>query len=290
MASVSVSKHHGLGNDFLVLVANTEANRGVDLSIPAAAELARRICDRHRGIGADGLLLALGVTEAERVQHDVSVRMRLHNADGSVAEMSGNGIRCFVQGLLDGNHADVGTIRVLTDAGVREVTAASSDPSGIAWIRVDMGTALVNSFPVPTEVQQLIGERRVLTVDVGNPHIVIADDPSSIDIGSFGPAVEQHFMKTSGGINVEVVAASKTKTGDVVFDALDMVVWERGVGITQACGTGAVASAVAAHQWAMVGAHSEVRQPGGNASVEINGDQIFLIGPSQAVADCVFTW
>ncbi len=313
MGSASVSKHHGLGNDFLVLVAEAEANRDLDLSVVAGAELARRVCDRHRGIGADGLLLALAVTETERAQHSVGVRMRLHNADGSVAEMSGNGIRCFVQGLLDGGHVDAGTVRVLTDAGVRVVEAGSSDANGLAWIRVDMGTALVNSFPVPAGAQQLIGERRALTIDVGNPHIVIADDPSLVDIESFGPAIEQYFMSSSGGINVEIVATAKHGTPNndsnndanndansdtnkpglsrtIGDDVLDMVVWERGVGITQACGTGAVASAVAANRWGMVGAHSEVRQPGGSARVEIDGDQIFLIGPSQSIANCVFTW
>ena len=174
---------------------------------------------------------------------------------------------------------------MLTDAGIREVVAEASDASGLAQIRVDMGSVKINAIPIPVAVRAIIGERRVVTVDVGNPHIVIAGDPASIDIGSFGPEVEQHFMATSGGINVEVVRAVPGET-----DVLDMTVWERGVGITQACGTGATACAVAAHQWGMVGAHSEVRQPGGTASVEILGNQLTLIGPSQAVASCQFSW
>jgi diaminopimelate epimerase len=285
MQTVAVSKHHGLGNDFLVLAAADEANVGVDLSPTAAAQLARRICDRHLGLGADGLLLALPVADNERSTLRVDIRMRLHNADGSVAEMSGNGIRCFIQGLLEGGHLSPGTIRVLTDAGVREVLAEATDGRGLAQVRVDMGLASVGAIAIPDAVRSLIGERPVVTVDVGNPHIVIAADLTTIDIATFGPQVEQHFMASHGGINVEVIQAAP---GQV--DVLDMVVWERGVGITQACGTGATACAVAAHRWGMVGARSEVRQPGGTAVVEISGDRLALIGPSQTIAQCRFSW
>jgi diaminopimelate epimerase len=293
MRSVTVTKHHGLGNDFLVLVAlpGTEGE-SLDVSFSAMAELARAVCDRHRGIGADGLLLALAVTERERVEDHADVRMRLHNADGSVAEMSGNGIRCFVQGLLNGGHVQPRTIRVLTDAGLRVVQAHATDAQGISWIRVEMGRALINSIVIPQEVQKIVGERRCLTVDVGNPHIVIADDLANVEIATFGPAIEKFFMESSGGINVEVVSPGGVRSsanGEEV-SVLNMAVWERGVGVTQACGTGAVASAVAAHSWGLIRAHSEVRQPGGNAGVEIDGDRLTLIGPSQNVATCVFSW
>jgi diaminopimelate epimerase len=273
MSPVTVTKHHGLGNDFLVLLCLDEHD---DVpSVLRGAAMARHLCDRHRGIGADGLLVA----SRPAATSDADVVMRLHNADGSVAEMSGNGVRCFAQAVVDSGFRPAGTLRVQTDAGLRVLSVDATDDHGLAQVRVDMGVAKVDSFEVPEAASKIIGARRVMTVDVGNPHIVIECDPATVDIATLGPAVEAHFMAEFGGINVEVVAARDA-------DNVDMVVWERGVGITQACGTGATASAIATHRWGLTGNATAVHQPGGSATVELNGEQVRLIGPSQFVATC----
>ena len=296
-SQVAVRKYHGLGNDFLVLL-NVGANRGLSgpaLTIETGADLARAICDRHRGVGADGLL----VVSAAPADGTAVVTMRLHNADGSIAEMSGNGIRCFSQGVIDAELAPIGILRVQTDAGLRVVSVGATDADGVANIAVEMGVAKIDSFVIPAPVHALVqalGDPyvHVAAVDVGNPHLVVAVDPLRVDIASFpiasfGASVEEHFMDAFGGINVHVVAPAASVDGALV-DTLDMTIWERGVGITQACGTGATAVAVAAFGWGLVGPVCDVRQPGGVARVEIDGERLMLIGPSQFVAACDFAW
>ena len=271
-AAITLTKHHGLGNDFLVLA---DVDGALDLSLAEGDALARHLCDRHRGIGADGLLLALPAPR----DRSAAVTMRLHNADGGVAEMSGNGIRCFAQAVVDGGLVSAGTLRVATDAGLRVVEVEPSDAAGLAAIRVDMGVAKLDSIPLGT----IAGAGRVRTVDVGNPHVVIEGDPQAVDLTVLGPQVEAPYMDATGGINVEVIAPAGP-------GAIDMVVWERGVGITQACGTGATAAALVAHRWGLVGPRVEVRQPGGSSVVEITGDAesdtagLTLVGPSQFIA------
>jgi diaminopimelate epimerase len=303
---VKLRKYHGLGNDFLVLL-DVEGHRSVAESLSGGemASLARAACSRHRGIGADGML----VVSPGPVDGSAHVTMRLYNADGSIAEMSGNGIRCFSQGVVDVGVAAKGTLRVHTDAGLRVVEVGASNADGVANIRVDMGVAKVDAFAIPAPVRALVAAledptARIATVDVGNPHLVVGVDRARIDIASFdialfGAAAEEYFMDAFGGINVHVVArapvsdppASETENStDHIVSVLDMTIWERGVGITEACGTGATAVAVAAHGWGWVGAVSELRQPGGSAQVEIVGEQLTLIGPSQFVASSEFAW
>lgn len=318
-STVKLRKYHGLGNDFLVLldvdgyrgIARIEDVDGVNsmdsvdggLSQPDATALAQSACNRHRGIGADGLLI---VTRGP-ADGSADITMRLHNADGSIAEMSGNGIRCFSQGVVDAGLAATGILRVHTDAGLRVVEVGETDVEGVASIRVDMGVAKVDAFAVPNAVVALVealGDptARIATVDVGNPHLIVGVDSSKVDIAAFaiatfGPAVEEHFMSAFGGINVHVVARALPSADQLVsggvsqgVDVLNMTIWERGVGVTEACGTGATAVAVAAQGWGWVGSVTELRQPGGTALVEIAGEQITLIGPSQFVAACDFVW
>jgi diaminopimelate epimerase len=302
---VRLQKYHGLGNDFLVLL-DIEGHRWAESDVDGrAAALARAVCNRHRGIGADGLLFVT----AGPIDGSADVTMRLHNADGSIAEMSGNGIRCFSQAVVDAAIAPVGTLRVQTDAGLRVVEVGQTNADGIANIRVDMGIAKIDAFEIPAPVQALVkalgdSSVRVATVDVGNPHIIVGVDAAIIDvatfdIASFGASVEKHFMEAFGGINVHVVSIAERSSTEsqmtVNFEdsgvaALDMTIWERGVGITEACGTGATAVAVAAHGWGWVGSICELRQPGGTARVEIVGEQLTLIGPSQFVAALDFAW
>lgn len=258
---LTFSKLHGLGNDFLV---------ALDEQSSAATTLgpddARRWCERRTGVGADGLIRG----EPTR---DGGIVMHLWNADGSRAEMSGNGIRCLAHAVLLARGATQATLEVTTDAGLRRVDATLDGPTR-ASIRVGMGPARPGP-EIPPAVRERYPAARMATVDVGNPHLVIeVPAPSEVDVGREGAWAEAQF---AAGVNVEFIGRGPEP------DALELVVWERGAGITQACGTGAVAAAATAHGWGLVGRLVEVLMPGGAAQVEV-ADQMVLIGPSELIA------
>jgi diaminopimelate epimerase len=259
-----LTKHHGLANDFLI--ALDEANDG-EVAIDGA--LARRLCDRRTGLGADGLIHGARPPAGS----DADVVMHLFNADGTRAEMSGNGIRCLAHAvaLARGGEAPV-ELTITTDGGTRRAKISSLNGK-MAEVSVSMGPAR----PGP-DVPEPLGERlttRHVTVDFGNPHLVIeVPDPANVDLTTEGAWLEQQFPD---GINVEYVAASAP-------DRLTMRVWERGVGITEACGTGACAAAHAAGLWGLIDGHATVAMPGGLAEVTL-GDDVVLAGPSELVAD-----
>jgi diaminopimelate epimerase len=291
-----LTKHHGLGNDFLVHLTD-DAATATDRR--AWVERAPRWCDRRRGIGADGLLIGLtgkaaadlGAETLGASEAPVDVVMTLINADGSVAEMSGNGIRCLAQAVL---MAEPGTetLRILTDAGVREVSADPSpdgDPTTIV-ASVDMGAAGPGPEPDrsvdidPSEVPAATADALALaplrsaTFDLGNPHLVLlVPDPEVIDLVAAGSTHEAAF---ADGMNVHFVAPTAGET-----DAITMRVWERGAGVTEACGTGATAVARAAHDWGLVGERVSVHMPGGDVVVDV-ADSMTLHGPASFISSC----
>lgn len=225
-------KYHGLGNDFLVLL-------DVDGKQPIDGELARAVCDRHRGVGADGLIrLTAG-----------PLRMELYNADGGRAETSGNGLRCVALAAADAGW-DVGrSFTITTDAGPRRV-----DLHDDGLVSVEMGAARIR------------GDR----VDMGNPHRVVFPDGEGFGV----PDVSDE--------NVEFVWLGGP-------DTLRMRVFERGVGETQACGSGACAAAAVAHARGLVGDRVVVEQPGGPVVVAL-GDPIVLTGPATYICDVEYPW
>lgn len=257
-----LTKHHGLGNDFLVALAADNPGLAPD------PDVARALCDRHRGLGADGLLYGLPGNDGADVQ------MVLLNADGSEAEISGNGIRCLGQAWLRSEGRTEGEVHVDSGSGRRELRVVRSAGDEM-WIRVDMGE--VRPGPeLPVDPSTLPGDRWA-TVDVGNPHLVVlVDDPAAVELATVGPRLERAF---ADGINVHVVATD----GDTV----DLHVWERGAGITQACGSGATAAASVVHGWGLTGSTVEVVMPGGAATVELVDGHAFLTGPTEFVADVV---
>ena len=258
MASLTLTKHHGLGNDFLVLLDPGDRH-------PVGVELARRLCDRHRGVGADGLI------RVGPGRDGADVTMHLRNADGGVAETSGNGLRCLAQAVVDAGLVPGPDLTVATAAGVRRATVRAGQPPGTATVRVEMGPAKVG----PDQPQEWPG-RRVRAVDMGNPHLVLfGADPYEVDVPAIGAQVEAVH---AGGMNVEFVAAGPQP------DELTMRVWERGVGETMACGSGACAAAAAAHDWDLVGPRVVVHQPGGAARVSLEDGTVLLTGPAQHVA------
>ncbi|RYG86353.1 diaminopimelate epimerase, partial [bacterium] len=226
---------HGIGNDFVMI--DTLATPLPELDL---AELSRRTNDRRRGIGGDGLILVeRGASEP--------FRMRMFNPDGSESEMCGNGIRCFARLLRDHGHLESGIARVETGAGVLELDLLAD-----GQVRVDMGIAELDPDRIgmaPGVGASLggapfqdapIGGYRGTAVSMGNPHVVIfTDDVASVDLESVGPELERSpFFPARVNVHFAQVL-SPTE--------LRMRTWERGAGITLACGTGACAVAVAAH-------------------------------------------
>jgi diaminopimelate epimerase len=258
-----LTKHHGLGNDFLITFAS---------EVPGdLAALARRLCDRHRGVGADGLIV---LTPATRP--GVDHVMTLHNADGSRAEISGNGIRCVAQAIALDRGVDTGTFVVETLAGDRTLVLRPGDAPHEVLVEVDMGAVGAGPALVREPVAPTVTPRRAATFDIGNPHLVVlVDDPAEVDLAVAGPAIEADY---ADGINVHFVAPQG--------DTLVLRVWERGAGITAACGSGAVVSAHAVHRWGLTGEHVRVEMPGGAAEVVL-GERCTLIGPSVFIAEIV---
>jgi diaminopimelate epimerase len=263
--ALTLTKHHGLGNDFLVVVDSRPDTQ-------LTADVARRLCDRHQGIGADGLILSRRLP----VGDDAVATFHLWNADGSEAEMSGNGMRCLAQALVGAGIApdDGSPFGVLTPAGHKQVTLRPIGP-GLVWVSVDMGAAKVGG----AQQRCNVGHGQLL-VDMGNPHLVVlGPDPAGVDVAGLGAVLE---ASEPGGVNVEFVTLGPGR------DEITMRVWERGVGETQACGTGACASAVALHHWGRVGTKVTVHQPGGDAEVALGADgAVTLTGPSRLIATCV---
>jgi diaminopimelate epimerase len=261
MTRLTLTKHHGLGNDFLVLFAD-------DGDAPELPALARRVCHRTRGIGADGLLVA-------SPEDGFDARMVLYNADGSRAEMSGNGIRCFAQALAI-RHASLATQTILTDAGPRRVELGGTDHSQTIVASVDMGE--VAELPEP-DGWSAIGanpDRPVAHLGLGNPHTVVGvDDVHAVDLLTLGRRVPH--------INLEIVEPGPEP------HAITMRVHERGAGITEACGTGAAAAAWAAARWGLVGPDVTellVHMDGGSARVALHRPdpgRVTLTGPATYV-------
>ncbi|MGI9118680.1 MAG: diaminopimelate epimerase [Acidimicrobiales bacterium] len=258
-----LTKYHGLGNDFLVAL-----DRDDRASVDARA--ARELCDRRRGIGADGVIVVGPPSSG------ADVTMTLFNADGSVAEMSGNGIRCLGHALARRAGTVTFDVTVATGGGVRRVHVGPGPDAVTAWVEVDMGTARPGPSLDPG-MDMGMDHLKVTSLDLGNPHLVVlVGDLAAVDMASVGPACQRSFAR---GVNVEAIAPTPGRD-----DALDLVVWERGVGLTQACGTGACAAAHAAYGWGLVGERVAVRMPGGDVEVVL-GDTITLAGPSVFVAD-----
>jgi diaminopimelate epimerase len=254
-----MTKHHGLGNDFLVVFDPPDGD---------LAALARRVCDRRRGIGADGLLVGAPTDGA-------AVRMVLFNADGSRAEMSGNGIRCFAQALAS-RRGDLDAQTIVTDAGPRRVELWPTEDPLTILAAVDMGA--VGELPEP-HGWAAVGthpDRPVAHLDLGNPHTVVGvDDVADVDLPALGRLVPQ--------LNLEVIEPGPER------DAITMRVHERGVGITAACGTGAAAAAWAAARWGLVDPDASqlvVHMEGGDARVTLHSPtpgHVTLTGPATFV-------
>jgi diaminopimelate epimerase len=260
-------KYHGLGNDFIVL---DRRQNGVDID----ADTSRWLCDRRLGVGADGVLAILPSEQG-------MARMVVHNADGSIAEMCGNGLRCAVKYLVDNSGEKPERIQVETGAGVLSC-APGFGSDGVAQVEISMGPARLVAPNLPSGATQTpflaapVPGHPGLTgyaVSMGNPHLVLLDQPLE-DAGRLGPELERH-PGFSERTNVEFVR--------VDADGLTVSVWERGCGLTQACGTGACAAAVAAVLDKRLAADTwwRVSLPGGDLRIRVPADlsDIRMRGP-----------
>jgi diaminopimelate epimerase len=256
---VQFFKYEGLGNDFVVVDATDED------AVPP--ERAVSVCDRRFGVGADGVILVLPSRKA-----DCDVRMRVLNADGSVPEMCGNGVRCVAVHVARARGLREGSVRVDTDAGAS--ACAVEDTRGEGIVTVDMG--IIRLFG--DRAVDVDGKRIVVSVaDAGNPHAVLFGAFARGDVDHLGPRLATHpdFPR---GTNVEF--------SHVAGDGIDLIVWERGVGITLACGTGACATAAVACAKGLVarGTPIAVRLPGGRLDVTIDAvDRATMRGPARFV-------
>jgi diaminopimelate epimerase len=268
---LELTKHHGLGNDFLVVFVTDEMALVDDL-FGRLPEVARTLCDRRRGVGADGLLIGLS-------EPGYAARMVLFNADGSRAEMSGNGIRCFAQALA-GRLGNLDEQLILTDAGPRLVRLTATDAADTLDVSVDMGRVVPIAAPAGWDDIGCNPDRPVLHLSLGNPHSVVGVDAvAEIDLLTLGQRVPT--------TNLEIVEPGDDPS------SIRMRVHERGAGITEACGTGACASAWAAMRWGLVAESAPeimVHMDGGRARVRFDDPapgHVTLIGPTVLVAHVV---
>jgi diaminopimelate epimerase len=269
-------KGHGLGNDYLVV---DPAELDFRLS-PAAV---RRLCDRHRGVGADGVLEAASSRRAD-------FAVRIHNPDGSRAERSGNGLRIFARWLRDTGRSRRTRLRIETAAGVVGVELALDASGEARGARVAIGRASFASADLPCRLRGALVDREVVAagrrlrftgVSVGNPHCVVFAGGrvrwTRADLLALGPALERHAIFPRRA-NVQLARATGPR-------ALEILIWERGAGETAASGTSACAAAAAAVRRGLVASPVVVRAPGGALRVAVSGDfDVILDGPVAAVA------
>ncbi len=257
-----VVKTHAYGNDFL-LVAETDIGDG------DRAAVARAACERHAGIGADGLIVY-------RPRPD-GARMWLYNADGSAAELSGNGLRCLAAWLLHAAGSDrsgdrtARAVHVETDAGTKRLTLVDRE-AGRYTLRAAMGAP----EQMAERDLEVAGERlHVLTMRVGNPQCVVLGEASETRLHRFGSALATHAAFPDG-TNVELASVEAP-------DRVRILIWERGVGPTLSSGTGACAAAVAAAVAGGARRDVVVEAPGGAQRVEWREDGLYLTGWAEVI-------
>ncbi|HEX7479083.1 MAG TPA: diaminopimelate epimerase [Polyangiales bacterium] len=270
--ALTFSKYEGLGNDFVIV-----DGRVAELAL--ARKHAVSLCDRHLGIGADGVLLV--------EHHGSRPAMRVINADGSRPEMCGNGLRCVALHLLRTGAVNETMFEVDTDAGPHLCKVQAQGRSGQIEVSMRAPTLEPQSIPVLAEASVLdqpfeaAGQRvRMTCVSMGNPHAVTFDDVGEAR-ATLGPLLEKHarFPRAANIGFARVVAPQ----------VIDLAVWERGVGFTQACGTGACACAVAAVETGRAQRNQpiEVRLPGGCLQIVVGeaGERLSMRGPARHVFD-----
>lgn len=274
------SKYQGCGNDFIIVDAQSQELQGVDIYA-----LAKAMCNRHFGVGADGLILM-------RPSEIAKIRMQVINSDGSEPEMCGNGIRCFAAYLYENKVLRADRINIETAAGVKEAVLTLSKDERVSQVAVDMGEPIIiaSLIPLKSESTQTFVRKpfkvldrsfAVTAVSMGNPHAVSFVEDLDFDFERYGKILEtdEHFPQKTNVEFVKVYAPDK----------VEVKVWERGAGATLACGTGACAVVVAGNLEGILARAVRVALPGGILEVEWRDDnRIYMRGPAQKICDGEF--
>lgn len=263
MATLPFTKMHGLGNDFVVIDARAHP---VDLT----ADLVRALSDRHRGIGFDQIMVIKGSDKADAGLH-------MANADGATVGACGNGTRCVAALLLKEFQQD--TITLDTDAGLVSASAATNGlttvdmgPARTAWLEIPVAR-VADTLHLDLTHETAAGQLSdPVGVNMGNPHAVFfVDDIARYDLGSFGREIEHHALFPE---------RANISLAQVEGDSINLVVWERGVGLTLACGTAACAALVAAARRDLCGRSARVHLPGGALQITWREDNhVLMTGP-----------
>lgn len=274
---IEFSKMEGIGNDFIIM----DDRSGAIAAHGPYSGLAKLLCSWHFGIGADGIIFILNSRT-----HDIG--FKIINSDGSEAQMCGNGMRCFAKLVYEKRIMDATTFRVETKAGTVIPEVITTHEGLVAKVKVDMGSPILLCRDIPFESrnEQALDEPltvggktyKVTAVSMGNPHAVIfVDSYESLDLAAEGRAIETHprFPEKTNVEFVQVLSQNE----------LNMRVWERGAGITLACGTGACAVLAASHLTGRTGRNTRIHLPGGDLDIHWDkaSGHIFKTGPANLV-------
>ena len=280
LKGLKFSKMHGIGNDFPII----DESAGEVIPEADKAEACRFLCHRHFGVGGDGVLFVTPSDVAD-------IGYRMFNPDGSEAEMCGNGIRCFGDFVYRKGILKQEKMTVETKSGIKtiEITLENDEP---ALFKVDMGTSTFKTpeIPMASDMDEFLDSPlevldttfNTTAISVGNPHaIIFVDNIDEIDIDKYGPAIETHevFPEKINVHFVEVISKNEGK----------MLTWERGAGVTLACGTGATSTAISGFKLGLFDSEVLLHLPGGDLKFNVyekeEGLGAFMEGPAQLVFD-----
>ncbi len=267
MIKIKLTKMQGCGNDFVIIDYSEYEKTNMPM-----AELAKKVCNRNFGVGADGMIIPKTDTK------ETDIGWYFYNSDGSIAQMCGNGMRCFAKYVHDKGLVNKKEFSVMTGAGIIKPQLLEDGN-----VKVNMGTPILEDEKIPfkgsRQLKALDREFEITPVSMGNPHCVIIGEDNPMEMAlKYGPVIEKHeyFPEKTNTEFVKVISKNE----------IDMRVYERGCGITLACGTGACASVVACVLNNLTEQKVKVNLLGGSVFVEWQGnssnptENIFLIGPA----------
>lgn len=267
-SKIYFTKMHGLGNDYLLINCINNKNVIEEQNIP---QIARYLCNRHFGVGADGIILI-------NTSDIADFKMNIYNQDGTEAEMCGNGIRCFAKYICDNRLTEKQEMKIETLAGIKSAYIRKSKINNdIREITIDMGQA---KYEQQLKLKILEKELEVYCISIGNPHaIVFCEDVEKVPISEIGSLIEndEHFPEKTNVEFIQVLGNASIK----------MRVWERGVGETYACGTGACAVATLCHKLRFTKSDAIVYLKGGELKIEIDeaSQKVYMTGIATKVFD-----
>ena len=269
MKTIKITKMQGCGNDFVILDYDEFEKSGLSMS-----ELAKKLCDRNFGIGADGMIIP-----DTNPDNETDIAWYFYNSDGTTAQMCGNGMRCFAKYVYDKKLVNKKCFSVKTLAGIIKPEILEN-----GFVKVDMGIPKLQDEQIPFKGERKVNlkgkEFEITPVSMGNPHCIIFTEENPLELAKkYGPDMEVHpyFPEKTNTEFVKVISRNE----------IEMRVYERGCGITLACGTGACASVVACVLNNLTEQNVKVNLLGGSVNVEWRGTRgntnanIFLIGPAE---------